>query len=382
MESSRIMEAGLAALAAGALCLAVAGDVAARAGAPEAVGAAGADAAEPPRSTPEPKSARFLSKTYLIDRKYKSMMGPQSSQTVYLLRTASPELLWVTGFKAVMVGADGEAPISQEFMCHSNLDIDMNIHQRVFGLDRETPARMFTLSQGQQEIAFPEGFGIPVVSTEPFALATQVLNHNIENQSFEVKHKVTVQFLRDRDLKAPIKPLLQVSAQGLVLLEGRDGYFGIQEPAAPTQGPGCLPGETASTSGGIYTDGFGRRFTGHWQVKPGREVNRTNVTRFLNLPFDTTVHYIAVHLHPFAESLELRDLTAGVSVFSSRARAPEGRIGLEHVDYLSSAEGLPLLKSHEYEMVSVYDNTTAESQDSMAVMYMYVLDKEFRRPKL
>jgi hypothetical protein len=28
----------------------------------------------------------------------------------------------------------------------------------------------------------------------------------------------------------------------------------------------------------------------------------------MNLPFDTTVHYVAAHLHPCVESLELRDL--------------------------------------------------------------------------
>src|SRR5688500_7147908 len=49
-----------------------------------------------------------LSKTYYIDKKYKSMFGPDSLQKVSLLDTQQPELLWITGFKAVMMDGDGK----------------------------------------------------------------------------------------------------------------------------------------------------------------------------------------------------------------------------------------------------------------------------------
>jgi hypothetical protein len=102
----------------------------------------------------------------------------------------------------------------------------------------------------------------------------------------------------------------------------------------------------------------------------------------LRLPYDTTLHYIAVHMHPFAESLELRDLTTDRSVYLSKVRPTPGKIGIDHVDHFSSAEGIPLYKDHEYELVSVYNNTTGVDQDSMAVMYMYVFDKEYKPPRL
>ena len=38
-----------------------------------------------------------------------------------------------------------------------------------------------------------------------------------------------------------------------------------------------MPGENAA--GHTYTDPFGRVFTGHWVVQPGREVNETLVTK-------------------------------------------------------------------------------------------------------
>jgi len=350
------------------------------------VAATPASAVEPPARVLEPTpdrplvhTAEYLSPVYTVDRLYRSMMGPQSMQTIRVVQGERPELIWVTGYRAEMVKADGTTSQSQEFMCHSNLDINMPQHMRILGLERVSPNRVFTLSQGQQQIRFPEGFGMPIVSLEAFRLTTQVLNLNRADESFEVRHKVSIEYIRDADLKVPLKPLFQLSANAMVLVEGTDGHFGLPPEADPNvHGTGCLVGTSASDTGGLFRDDYGRRFSAHWQVKPGREVNHTNVTRFMNAPFDTTVHYIAVHLHPFAESLELRDLTTGKTLYHSRTRPAEGRIGLAHVDYYTSAEGIPIYKSHEYELVSVYNNTTAELQDSMAVMYLYALDKEYK----
>ena len=87
-----------------------------------------------------------------------------------------------------------------------------------------------------------------------------------------------------------------------------------------------------------------------------------------------------MHLHPFAESLTLRDLTTGRDVFRAETRSPDGRIGLERVEHFSSRKGIPIYKRHQYELVSVYDNTSGKVQDSMAVMFLYMLDKAFRKP--
>ena len=43
-------------------------------------------------------------------------------------------------------------------------------------------------------------------------------------------------------------------------------------------------------------------------------------------------------------------------------------------------EGIPLYQAiTSTRVVSVYDNTSGEDQDSMAVMYLYVLDREFKQ---
>lgn len=333
-----------------------------------------------------PSSHVVLSDPYTIDRPYRSMTGPYGTQAIQLgdVEGDAEELIWITGYRAEMIDGEG-APQKQEFMCHSNLDIDVGSHRAKLATTSSFSPRLFTLSQGQLEIRFPPGFGIPLSSSETLSLTTQVLNLNHLGDPLVVRHRVTVDYVRDADRDGPMVPLFPIGAYGLALLEGEDGYFGVEEPQDTMHGPGCLPGESASEH--AYEDGLGRTFTGHWVVPPGRQVNRTLVTHLMRVPFDTTIHAIAVHLHPFAESLELRDLTTGTTVFRSGTEGFEDRIGLARVDAFGSAEGLPVYRDHEYEMVSVYENTTDEPQDSMAVMYLYLrdlqleaeLDRERRR---
>lgn len=125
------------------------------------------------------RTETVLSPVYTIDQKYRSMMGPYSEQQILLdgvpepgseqfaaeppapaadgpaAGDAEPELLWITGYRAVMVGADGSEPMAQEFMCHSNLDLDLAAHEEVWGEVPGFGSRLFTLSQGQFDVRFP-----------------------------------------------------------------------------------------------------------------------------------------------------------------------------------------------------------------------------------
>ena len=66
-------------------------------------------------------------------------------------------------------------------------------------------------------------------------------------------------------------------------------------------------------------------------------------------------------------------------MFKSRTRPFSDKVGLEHVEYFSSEKGIPVFKDHEYELVSSYNNTTSEDQDSMAVLLLYLQDKKFQK---
>lgn len=325
-----------------------------------------------------------VSSPYHIDGMYASMRGPYGFDDVSLLDTEQVELLWIVGYRTTVIDGERADELSQEFMCHANLDFDAREYYDRFPRAPSISGRVFTLSQGQQEIRFPEGFGVPVTSDLPLTLATQVLNLTEPAADLRVRHQVEVMFVRDAEVVGGMVPLYQGAVEGFKAL-GEARFYGFSEDEvahdADALGPGCSVGQ-AAVAGDSDDDEHGQQFTAHWVVPPGREVNRTNVTRFLDLPQDTRAHYIAVHLHPFAESLTLRDLTTGADVYEAHTKQRPGRVGLVHVDHYSGEEGIPLYAGHQYELISVYDNTSEQDVDSMAVMYLYMRDHRFQRPDL
>lgn len=324
----------------------------------------------------------ITSSDYHIDKKYPSMRGPYGFETVTLGDAEKPELLWITGYRTTVIDAKTDAQVSQEFMCHANLDFDPQEYYAKFPTAPPISGRLFTLSQGQQDIRFPKGFGIPVTSDLPITLASQVLNLNIDEANLDVRQRVEIDYVRDAEVQGDMVPLFQGAVEGFkALADAR--YYGFDDTEVDPEdhGQGCSVGQ-AAIAGDADEDRHGQKFTAHWVVPPGEEVNVTNVTRFLNLPYDTRAHYIAVHLHPFAESLVLKDRTTGEIVFASKAEQSDGRIGLSRVEYYTSQEGLPLYKDHQYELISKYNNTSDEAVDSMAVMYLYMHDHNFKKPVL
>lgn len=344
---------------------------------------------------PRPHTQRVLSRVYTIDKKYRSMEGPSSVERIHLGDPQKPELLWITGIRTEMVQEDGTTPQLPELMCHVNIDLDAAAHQAVFGFQRPIAARLMTLSQGMLSARVPDGFGFPIVSSEALVLFTQVLNLNIDQpHDLKVRHRVTVTYFRDSELTTPMKPLFNVGVSGMVELTGNPLALQSMASTAPSAtsgataagehaGGSCLIGSRApnATAGSAdYVDPKGRHMTGHWIVPPGRQVNASDVTWFMGLPFDTRIHYAAVHLHPFAREIALRDTTTGKDVFRAKATNPAVGIGLTRVDRLFSVEGVPLYKTHTYDLVSVYDNPTHENADSMASIFLGLDDPGFVKP--
>ena len=312
------------------------------------------------------------------------MEGPQTTETFALLPNQPPELVWITAVRTEVVGVDAAVPMPTEFMCHLTMDINPPQHKALFEWKKDPASRIFILSQGTTWLELPQGFGVPVLSNEGFNINTQVLNHNIEHPNYRVRQKVTVEFIRDSDLKQPLKPLFAASTPGMKLLEGKDGYWNIENPDKSKHGLGCSVGEHAANSVPwlITPDKYGRKFTSHWAVKPGREENHYNITWWLHLPFDTKLHAAQIHLHPFGESLEVRDITANKSVFKAYARNATDRININSADLFLSEEGVPMYKDHEYELISIYNNTTSTDKDAMATVMFYLEDNEFKKPVL
>jgi hypothetical protein len=330
-----------------------------------------------PDAPPPVETRTVLSDVFTIDTLYASMQGPYRQIRVQLGDSTDRDLRWVVGYEASIVGEDGRTPMSAEYMCHSNLDFDMARHRQLFGWSKYPSRRVFTLSEGQSEVRLPDGFGIPVRADEPLFVTAQVLNHNHRGAPVRVRQRIVIHYIRDAALHRPLVPLYQKAAAALVRTDGPDG--GYDDPEEHDHMMHGADGEAADTM--PYHDDHGRTFAGHWVVKPGREVRHTPVSGWLGLPADQTLHFVSVHLHPFAESLELRDLTTGTTIFRSSAENHHERIGLSRVEQMASVKGIALHKDHQYDLVSTYDNTSGTDRTAMAVMYLYLEDTEFRRPR-
>lgn len=76
----------------------------------------------------------------------------------------------------------------------------------------------------------------------------------------------------------------------------------------------------------------------------------------------------------------MKDLTEDRIIFESKMTSYSDHIGLEKVEHYESAEGIPVYKDHQYALISTYNNTTNETHDAMAIMYLFLHDKDFAMP--
>jgi len=130
------------------------------------------------------------------------------------------ERLWITGYRAVVVDAEGSSPLSQEFMCHSNTELPRVQHKDYPSWASDfAGVRLFTLSQGQKQIRFPEGFGIPILAHDELSLTSQVMHLNAKDKEspFSLRHEVMLEYMRSSDFKNPPKPLFSTTFRTSIL---------------------------------------------------------------------------------------------------------------------------------------------------------------------
>ncbi len=330
-----------------------------------------------------------FSKPQTIDRVYQSMTGLVDNQQVSFTESEKPELLWLTGFKVEVVDSVTNAPKSQEYLCHSHLKFnpdtfDIRKRNKAFGPNLANQDYKFvTLIQGRTEVDLPPNFGLPISSDEPFIFHSMVINNNPMAKPFSVKTKATFNFLRDKELVVPVKPVFRrcLTIRVPVSLSDQrksschsmgEDVDAELESAQPVQ----------STERNVLTNKEGQQDSYHWFVPPGRHQYRYILAKGLELPYDTTVHHISIHVHAYAKSLELRDVTTGKRIFKSRVKNYNQRIGVAESQCYSSAKGIPVFKNHQYELICEYDNPTSNDIDAMAVLYAYFLTKSFDRESL
>ena len=326
----------------------------------------------------------LVSDPYRLDKIYRSMEGPMSVQSgIHLAMREKSQVQWVTGLETQVVDATEQKPISQEFFCHSNLTFaehsgtPRQYNQR-FGGKTHLDWRLFTLVPGRLSIELPQGFGVPIPSDAPLDYVTMSLNLNARNQVVNVRMRTKVHTIAAGQPGAPTKALFR---RALYVLQphGESTDMGIACMAnTGTQhvGAGCAEFSKVNLPEGSTAGKPGGGLMNHWTVPPGEHIYATEITSQLNLPFDTTIHYATIHVHPFARGIELRDLTTATTIFRLNSQDWPDRVGVAHVDEFKSIEGIPILRDHRYELRTEYDNTSDSKTDAMAILYLYLLEKD------
>lgn len=306
---------------------------------------------------------------FTIEDYYIPMLGPQS--THHFRISEKKELVWFTGYRVDVVDEVGE-PIAEDYLCHNNFEYAVDAYLRNWYLpDRvgTLTSRLFEMTPGQTKLEFPKGYGVPMMTNENMSITTQALNLN-DDTTFTLRHRAQLDYVYNKGANRAMKPLFQQGVSVMPLVAKKYLEENNLDPL-----PGCVPALPSLDY--LMTNDEGYTFTGHWMVEPGDTIYSSNITRMLNLPFSTTLHYAAAHLHPFAEYLELYDLTDSSTVFISNTKNyDQGRVGLLEIPVFSSEEGVMLYKNHEYELRTRVNNTTEDLQDAMAVMLLYMYDKE------
>jgi cyclophilin family peptidyl-prolyl cis-trans isomerase len=298
-------------------------------------------------------------------------------------------LYWLKGIKLEVLDENDHVLPTAEFICHYNLDVDPEFRNKVFPEgERCVSSRIVTITQGQTEVSFPEGFGVPVASDERWSMVFQAANRTTTEHK-RVKHRCTMYFLKDSALVYPIKPLHWFAPYIRVVLDKDSPEIRQAEKQNCPSCFGLSMGVNApnNTKDGIFTDPAGRRVSGHWVIPPGIHTYRSIVDESLDPGFsarDRVIHAVWSHLHPLCTNFSLYKCSGDSrQVVFSNNETTKTSPGLEiqHIDYLSSKEGIPMPSKAKYELEVTYNNTTGEPQDSMSVAGIFFADTTFARPE-
>ena len=303
-----------------------------------------------------------------------------SIQSGIRLATAEKsKVQWITGLETQVVDATEQKPISQEFFCHSNLTFDEHgltpdQHNEELGGKTHLDWRLFTLVPGRLAIDLPPGFGVPIPKDAALDYLTMSLNLNARDRVVNVRMRTKVHTIAGDEPGAPTKALFR---RALYVMQRRSqaadtGHSCMANARTQHIGAGCAEVSKANLTAGKP----GEDLMNQWSVPPGRHVYTMEITPQLNLPFDTTIHYATIHVHPFARGMELRDLTTGITVFRLNSQDWPDRIGVAHVDEFKSVDGVRIFRDHRYELSAEYDNTSASNADAMAILYLYLLEQD------
>ena len=297
-----------------------------------------------PEANPKaPRSLVLETKPLKLDGLYPSMTGPR-----HMFRLDYSELDWVVGVRSDVIDAETEAPLGDEFFCHSQL--------------QGPHSHWLVMATGAHEIRFPPGFGVRLAREmkdlePPYLRELRYMGMLLNNHEPEIDRTARVRTQIDyyknedrRDLKPLYKVGLTMNVSDLRLYEPDPNDADADDVASH-----CAPVAGQPV---------------HWYVPPGRQVTRRVLENIIPVE-QGTVHYIGAHLHNHGVYMRLTDLTANEVVWQSDAEYEEGRRQISKISHYSDSEGFEIYRDHVYQIEALYENPLAHDIDAMAMMYVY-----------
>ena len=320
--------------------------------------------------------ANFDSPTLLIDDIYSSMEGPYTYKKT-MLNENEDKLYWISKFEAKANSQISTKSASNDFICHVNLYHSTVEHFSRMGFaDRigaQKESQLITLTTGGLSVEFPKGFGYPVYSNEKILLGSQALNLNKKNDWFHVDYNFKIHYSKEEE--QTIKPLYM---KYLVLTQAYKGDNWSAKLAPQNNLPNyvvCAGAESSTRHKSVNEKG--ENITAFWRVPIGKHVYESNVNSLLALQENETVHFINVHTHPYATSLELINTTTNTSLFKSKITNFKNKKGVKNITSFSSEEGIEFSSNDRYKMILTVNNTSENEVNMMGSMFVYFYDKEF-----
>jgi cyclophilin family peptidyl-prolyl cis-trans isomerase len=305
----------------------------------------------------------------------------------------TPTLWWFKGCKLEVLDEQGKVMPTAEFICHWNLDCDVKYRNRVFAEGhRCVNDRVVSISQGETEQYFPEGFAVPCANDEPWKISFQAANRTTDVHR-RLKHRVTFYFIKDRDVVNPIQALYWYAPYCKVVVDHNLPDLTAEQRQLCNLCVGAGYGVDApnDVAGGVWSDRKGRRLSGHWVVPPGVHTYDDLITDDANPGFANqkdapwVLQAAWTHVHPMATTMSLIEVDNNGKrpIYTAKCETKlSPGLQIMHLDYLSSKEGiqLPTGPGKHYEMEVTYNNRTNQAYDSMASMGLYFRDTRFIRP--
>ncbi len=319
-------------------------------------------------------STTFKSPTLFVDDIYTSMQGPYSFKR-FKLNENEDELYWITKFQGTANSKFDSQNISNDFICHVNLYHSDVEHFARMGLEERIniqESQLITLTKGTLSVEFPKGFGYPIYSNEKFLVGSQALNLNKKNEQFKVNYSFKMDYYKNKNKR--LKPLYMRYV--VLAMPYKEGEETLETSTKDEDNLFVLCAGPSSNRRFKVENEKGEKFTGFWKVPKGEYTYVNNISNTLNLKQIETVHLINAHVHPYAESIELKDATTNTTIFKSIITNSKDKKGIEEISEFSSVDGVKLFPSHQYNLILKVNNTTNQEIDMMGSMFLYFYDEK------